>query len=379
MVNCRKLILLCLFVTAVSAQAQERLDIFGFFQANFSRYDSKENYSNPQINYISKIENERNNFLLQQLNLFFRKEISADFTAWVNFELTNSFSSDKRWGSFNLEEAWLRYTHKNWLKMKAGLLIPKFNNLNEVKNRMPYLPYIVRPLVYESSLSELLPLGDFVPEQAYFQFYGESPLARGIFNYVVYVGNSEAEFINGEPLDVVQTGIDTTEILLFGGRLGVEFDHLKLGISATLDKDNQNPIGLGAVQRTRIGGDIAVRVNKLAFEGEVITVRHDLNVPGVNLNKLFYYGTLSYDFTEQLYAYLTYNHIEDNFNTAFRDGLKGYFVGGGYRPNDAIVLKFQYIKLHLDNGVIPPTQILPVPLDINFDIQNISVAVSVFF
>jgi hypothetical protein len=119
--------------------------------------------------------------------------------------------------------------------LKLGLQIPTFNNLNEFKNRTPLLPFIIRPLVYETSFGEFLALKDFVPARAFVQAYGFLPAGETKFDYAVYLGNSPN--INTEPTRG-QTGVDTTTAFLVGGRLGIRYGELKLGLSATYDKTN---------------------------------------------------------------------------------------------------------------------------------------------
>ncbi|MGH9876672.1 MAG: hypothetical protein ACRD5H_03465, partial [Nitrososphaerales archaeon] len=69
------------------------LKIFGYFQTEF-RYDNDSSVA-------------RNSFLLQQLNVFLQKDLGRDWTSFVNFEIVNSYSSFRDWGSFNVEEAWV--------------------------------------------------------------------------------------------------------------------------------------------------------------------------------------------------------------------------------------------------------------------------------
>ena len=95
-------------------------------------------------------------FNLQQLNMFFQRDITQQWTSFVNVEILNNYSSSRQWGALNLEEAWVKYRRNNFFSLKLGLQIPIFNNLNEIKNRTPLLPYIIRPLVYETSMSEAI-------------------------------------------------------------------------------------------------------------------------------------------------------------------------------------------------------------------------------
>ncbi|MCI0441889.1 hypothetical protein L0152_01575, partial [bacterium] len=177
-------------VGVLPAFSQDDLEIFGYFQANYQENRVGVTTSNSALNIRQESKDKNNSFVIQQINLFLKRDLGSNFTAWMNFELTNSYSSDKNWGSFNLEEAWMKYGMSNAFNVKAGLLIPTFNNLNEVKNRMPYLPYISRPVVYEASLSELLKPSDYLPERANVQVYGAIPAGGAKVEYAAYVGNS---------------------------------------------------------------------------------------------------------------------------------------------------------------------------------------------
>ena len=190
------LICLCLGHSSVFSQSGESpLRIFGYFQNQF-----KEQGSPRQDRKI-------NTFLLQQLNLFFQKNLSKNWAAFVNFEFLNSFSISRNTGAMSLEEAWVRYRLNRKFNLKLGLQIPTFNHLNRIKNRTPVLPYIIRPLVYEASLSEVLPVDEFIPARAFVEVYGILPAGEVKFDYAVFFGNSPNVSTLEDP---GQSGVDTT-------------------------------------------------------------------------------------------------------------------------------------------------------------------------
>ena len=372
------IISLSLFLRADIASSQSNIDLFGYFQVYFGQVHERFLYENQAFNFSNEYEKDRNAFLLQQLNLFLRKEITEDLTAWINLEIKNNYSSERFWGTLNLEEAWVKYYGSNSLVVKAGLLIPQFNNLNEVKNRMPYLPYILRPAVYESSISQLITIDDYFPHQANLQVYGVFPLQDANVEYAAYIGNSEAAFITSENTKSIQSGVDTTNHFLLGGRVGLKAKHFKVGVSATFDKDNQTTTGLGEVNRRRVGGDLSFNIYRFNVETEIIRVFHNENSP-ISLDKLFYYGTLGYDFTDQLFGYVTYNYIEDDFMPALDHGFKGISFGGGYRFNEDLVLKAQYYNFFADRRRLPPASDIPIPVDFEFKTEAINLGLSVSF
>jgi len=105
---------------------------------------------------------------------------------------------------------------------------------------------------------------------------------------------------------------------------------------------------LGSVVRVRVGADVSFQIAGVSFEGEVISVNHSpteaqqaiLDVlplyTGNNLysdlNKLFYYAAVSYDFNDQWYGFATYSKYQDKFNMVFHAGMDCYGFGGGFRP-----------------------------------------------
>jgi hypothetical protein len=370
-------------VTTGYAQEAQPLEVFGYFQAKFA-YSPKNSFERAQ-----------NSFNIQQMNILLRKELGHDFSAFVNVELTNSFSSERNWGALNLEEAWVKYQIIPELSIKGGLLIPTFNNLNAIKSKTPLLPYIVRPVVYESSMSVLIGT-DYVPERAYIQLYGTKTLGDVDLNYAAYTGNSETSYITTGVAGSTVTGNDTTTFKMIGGRVGISTRGIKAGISGTYDRKNvQVPVipapyfvSPGNVPRVRIGGDLSFKVDAFSFEGEFILVRHTLNdfskaaLAGIvqmttdprtgkspfhyGLDKKFGYVNLMYDINDQWYVYAGYDYLSDEFNTIFNDGLMKYSVGGGFRPIDQVVLKAQYIDVKGKNEDF---------IKLNYESYNVAVSI----
>ncbi len=340
---------LTLAFSAPDSAAQDDLSIFGYFQSTFV-------HSVPDDSTVGK---KNNSFNVQQLNVFLSKNLSDDFSAFVNLELTNSFSSERNWGALNLEEAWVKYAGSDAFNIKGGLLIPQFNNLNEIKNKTPLLPYILRPLVYEASISSLINLENYVPQRAFVQVYGAIPLADAAkFHYAVYAGNSDRVHING---GTGQRGVDTTTYKLVGGRVGITYDNLKLGVSSTYDRENPAAaLGLVEVPRTRVGADLSYSIAGFTLEGEMIMVRYSLTdaeqarldsvathpilqyTYAPSLDKTFYYANLSYNISSDLYVYGGYSYMDDKSSRFWEGGFTSVTGGVGYRPIDEIVLKAQY-------------------------------------
>ena len=212
-----------------TAEAQSDLSIFGYFQ------------NSANIFTDNSLKRTTHSFGLNQLNLFFQKDFGYNLSSFVNFEATNSFSANNGIGNFKIEEAWLKYSFRDYLTVRTGLIIPAFNNLNEIKNRTPLLPYVFRPLAYESTIENIITLEDYVPQRAFLQIEGFIPIDLLSVDYAVYIGNSETQFIHGNQsanaYDTTIPGSDTTAHKLLGGRVGVKYNGIKLGVSFTDDND----------------------------------------------------------------------------------------------------------------------------------------------
>jgi hypothetical protein len=289
--------------------------------------------------------------------LFLQKDLTQSWTAFVNFELVNSYSSFFNWGAFSLEEAWINYRGSDQFKLKLGLLTPAFNNLNEIKNRTPLLPYIIRPIVYESSLREIFASEDFAPARAFVQAHGLIPAGEAKFDYAAYLGNSPN--INSDSREG-PTGLDTSRTFLLGSRVGLRYKFFKVGFSTTFDKEDFSPLAdtlgvsateLHSISRTRLGGDLSYHDNKWLLEAEFILVQYAFDQPQFNFDQKFLYGTLGYHFSERLLAYASYWVAHGNFLPVGESGFQVPTFGITYNLNDVIVFKAQLAELHLDETI----------------------------
>lgn len=357
------LILAVIFVAPIGVAADDLpIKIFGYFQTEFRQDDD---------NGIA-----RNSFLTQQLNMFLQKELGQDWRSFVNFEIVNSYSSLKDWGSFNLEEAWVGYRASEQFNLKLGLQIPEFNNLNTIKNRTPLLPYIIRPLVYETSFGEFINLDVITPARAFVQAYGYIASADVKFDYAAYLGNSPnvltSSRISNEPENSVsQSGTDTTNTFSVGGRAGVRYGELKAGLSATHERLNDFPgmekfLG-GPPSRflrmplNRTGADLSFNWRDWSLEGEYIFVNIGREfAAGIEYKIDFYYVTLGYYLSERLFAYGSLSQLKrvdfrvlidrinppaDTVYLAFDTRLKVDLptFGFSYNLNDRVTFKGQVV------------------------------------
>jgi len=344
---------------------------FGYFQTLFS-HQERETFS-------------ANSFNMQQMNIFAQKDLGKNWTSLVNLEFLNTFSSNKFWGAFNLEEAWVRYRAGRGLNLKIGLQIPIFNNLNEINNRTPLLPYIIRPLAYETSFSEFLDIEGYLPKRTFIQAYGFIPSDDLKFDYAVYIGNSPNISSRRGNLSSGQSGIDTTNTFLLGGRTGIRYQGLKAGFSLTYDEVDDYrgidtliglpPSSYDRINRMRFGSDLSYNFHSFSFEGEFIKVFYDDDSPDFDVDKMFYYGTLGYQMNNDLFAYISYMQTVENLlirplnsEHDVKVDVKGF--GATYDFNDRIRLKAQYGAVSIDVQNVPEQ---------NEKFDYYSAAVSVFF
>ncbi len=388
----------------VMAQLSEGpIEIFGYYQNSFEY-----NALNDDRDYTS--------FMTQQLNLIVQKDLAPRFRSFVNFEFLNTFDGSLGWGSASLKEAWVRYDAGQHFKLKLGLQLPVFNALNEIKTRSPLLPYIVRPIVYETSLKEIVNIEEYVPEQAFIQAYGVWPISRSNLEYAVFIGNSPN--VNND-ITRGQTGVDTTRVLLVGGRLGVkrnsfdsEFSEFGLGVSATYDRVN-NYIGVPAlfiddpdelaevtptyeeIPRWRVGGDFSVYWKGLYLKSEVISVSNKERDDLLDIDRIFYYGTLGVITSERSEVYATYwatretglvkdRQIDPDFILDQTANLDIYSLGAKYVLLPRVVLKAQYayVDIRLTERLETSSEgiaLHPPPPHTNSRFSVYALAVSVFF
>ncbi|MEM6646653.1 MAG: hypothetical protein AAF730_10405 [Bacteroidota bacterium] len=201
------------------------------------------------------------------------KSFTPSFSAFLNLQLTNSFSTADDWGEFRIEEAWLRYRYNTAFSIHIGLQIPEFNNLNTIKNRTPLLPYIVRPLAYESSFTDFVGASDFVPQHSYLRVSGTLPLPERLrFDYSVHLGNQQ-DFVEPSNTFTVPSGTDNSLPLMYGGRLGLRYQSIKAGFSLAADTYTEDDNPLGIIDRYRLGADLSFTVKQFLFEAEWISIQ----------------------------------------------------------------------------------------------------------
>ncbi|MEM1095644.1 MAG: hypothetical protein AAGJ10_13675 [Bacteroidota bacterium] len=388
----RRLLAVCAatIVLALPCQAQQGeapLRIFGYFQNAFS-------YQNSSRGEVIT------SFSAQQLNLFLQKDLAEDFTAFVNFEVVNGYSSSDGWGSWGLEEAWVRYRWDRRLNLKLGLHIPTFNRLNDIKNRTPLLPYIIRPIVYESSFDEFLSNDEYTPARGSFSLYGFFPAGRAKLDYSAFIGNSPNIRRFTDPFSTVETqgqsGVDTTRALQLGGRLAVRTTEATLGVSGTHERTNQF---VGAERfyggdiddyklatRYRLGADLYIERGRWTAEAELIWVRYPNRPVPLESDLTFVYGVLGYNVTDRLFVFGT---VSQNWETITQIQPRGAFsvpieitVGGGgaaYTLTDRVVFKAQYAHARLDYGRATSSGISGFPQVSDNFTDFFSVAMSVVF
>lgn len=398
---------LCVYLVllTISSKGQNNIDlnIYGYAQNLFENVDFR------RSNNLFNDDNNRsyNSFLAQQLNLFFDGNLGNGFTSLVNLEFVNSVNTRNNTGQMAVREMWVNYRTNDKFNIRAGLLLPRFNRLNEINNRTPLFPYIYRPFVYETSYAEPVLVDDMLPQSGFFQVFGTIPMGGIDFEYSVFAGNNESSFVVKRD-EIASEGLvnlsrDTLNAVALGGRIGLQyFDFsigtFRIGVSGTLDKDNlsldaialndesrQALPDIGAVDRYRLGFDASFDGEKLKFESEAVFVFNSLTNHQQSqvdqalaslaagpytgeFNKRFYYGALTYYVIPNLYISGMYSYYGDESLPGY-DGtgltnLQGTF---GYHFSNKVVLKAEYGTFWMDNAssfeVLSPILQNPVSVD----------------
>ena len=164
-----------------SAQDSDDLYIFGFSQTIFNyknvhSFTKSGDITGVPVDFTANFES--NTFALHQLDLFFRKPINEKTVFFLNLSATGSYSSALNFGNLQIPEGWVSYQITPNIIGKVGLMAPTFNNLNEIKNRLPLLPYLIRPLIYEALFYGIFSEQDYLPQSAYLQVSGTKLLTR---------------------------------------------------------------------------------------------------------------------------------------------------------------------------------------------------------
>lgn len=253
------------------------------------------------------------------------------------------------------------------------MVIPQFNALYEIYNKTPLLPYLQRPKLYETNAGNQYDIFDMLPQKALLHLNGSIPIKNLILKYAAYAGNPPNSFILSPTNSIISPsyaayGQSGVTYLPFGGRVGFSYETMRTGVSMSTDKENQRyfvtssdgqTANLGDLNRHKIGADLQASFGNWSLSAEYMVTQTtvpkiaqdsidtwnvaDPNAIGKGFQKKFYYVTLQYDVTEELYMYGMYDYLNDDHNPFFfgLDGYYGYHIGAGYRLNEAVVLKLQ--------------------------------------
>lgn len=326
--------LLFVFFTISSLQlkAEEGLNVFGFFQGRLQSATLKSDFPGFAPT---------NSFDIQQLNLMASNNFGNGFSAFVNLEFINTYNTTQKWGSFNIQEAFAKYENENGtFKVKAGLFLPQFNNLLEISNRTPLLPYIYRPLVYETQVGNIIDFSNFLPQQGNFQVYGSLPLTETTkLDYAAFTGNLTNDFIDKtDPVAGTIGASNTVTALSYGGRLGInintaDYGSLKFGGSFVLDRQKSrtlNKIGNGFAGLLPLLSSLGVNQDSL------VTGNLDRNKIGIDLSYSIYGFTLSGEVIMTSFSDVA--NLEDKLK-AFGDPLKDAKAAASQIPDEAARLQ----------------------------------------
>ncbi|MFZ4619280.1 MAG: hypothetical protein ACOYNS_01875 [Bacteroidota bacterium] len=365
--------------------AQDEVNVFGYFQTYYNSFSNKYGPPGPptgEQNYSY------NTLGIGQLNLFLQRPIGENFTAFVNFEYINNFSSGRGYGDYNIQEAYVRWDYKDYLRFKFGMAIPQFNAMFQIYNRTPLLPFLNRPKLYEATGGNLVDIFDILPQKSLLHIDGFVPTNLVNLEYAVYLSGPTNGFVSSPKNDLlpgyVPFGQTSVKYLGIGGRIGIVSGPVKAGISVTTDVENKrhylqdmakkylpymddsvaqlylnDQTNLGDLNRMRYGADITISLNNLTIAAEFLQTKtalssvnqatlnqwhaNDSYYIGNGFDKLFYYVSATYYFTDELYAFGLYDYLDDKADP-FYFGVNGYYGmsgGAGYHVNDNMVVKVQ--------------------------------------
>ena len=100
-----------------------------------------------------------------------------------------------------------------------------------------------------------------------------------------------------------------------------------------------------------------------------------LNVVTGDVGKHFYFANLTYDISSTLYAYAGYSYLDDKSIVVLKDGMATITGGVGYRANDNVIIKAQYVDFKPVKDTDPFVRLSPD----NFHTKALFAGVSVYF
>ncbi len=338
----------------------------------------------PWQGLVGLKDNTRNDisFNLQQLNVILKKRFNRQWSSFVNFEVVENYKTDyaqeSEWGSFSVQEAFVRYAPSARWTFKFGKFVPTFGNFYEIYNRTPLQPYLFRPLIFEKSVGGILPPEDYLPNTMAAQVSGTLRTGIGKLDYALFLGNSEESYF-------AENGRNDTDAKCIGGRFGIRRGLFKAGVSGSYDYDRLDALDLGndvvlaidyKVPRMRYGVDFSGSAGPVSFVCEGIFVVYDLDsdqqavvdashAAGTSadntLDKSFFYAHLQYD-AAKWFVYGDYDFVNDGIQPWGKDGVNALIGGGGIRLTDSITWKFQVAQYSYEVSVPHPLFGAPDPL-----------------
>jgi hypothetical protein len=141
-----------------------------------------------------------------------------------------------------------------------------------------------------------------------------------------------------------------------GGRLGLRYRTLKLGVSASHEKANfegnilkvyEGPkSAFEDISRVRVGADISLAFMNCYVEGEWIYGGYGEHARDIGIDNRYYYGTLGYYITPSLFIYASYWHNREDLDIA-DFSVKVPTGGVSYHLHDSITFKAQIARVSI--------------------------------
>ncbi len=394
-------ILLLFIFLNINIYAEEML-MMGSLQSIYMHRDITSHVTNDEMGLKFNENLTNSSFAVQQLDIMFTNEFEYNIKTFVDLTFNWNYDSENEWGQLGIQEAWAQYSLGDKLNFQFGQIIPRFNYNNEMRNKLPILPYIIRPVYYENILNSIFNVEDLMPSKSFIQIHGMLPIMSNIrFDYSIFAGNSEDSYILNDRDsraflindDISGTDPNGTKQKLLGSRIGIHTasESVRLGFSFTHDYDNRQDSILklwksptGELERIRLGVDMNFSFSGFELDGEFIYVGYNVddehldfkeieNAPVLMKQKEYYiisyYGSLLYNISNDIFIYARYNVID---NTIDHLSIKDKSLGAGYKILPNFVAKVQYLN-HDQAYEIGNDKILYYDKDINMYVFALSI------
>lgn len=233
----KSLVVFFLFIITVTAQ-ERRIEWYGYAQVDFVTSNKK--------GFVSTFDQRRMN-LIGEFFLDNRVRALAD----VEYEGGANYSAESSSkGTIKISRAWIEYTYKPYLKIRAGKMLTPFGLYNLIHDASASYIAADPPLMY-SSLQPFPALADSLAPQRFYSKYSIGLELNGTFDldndgsqleYYLGVANGRGETLEGTDISnnkAVYGRLIYRPSFLFGFQMGTSFYY------------DKNLSGIGGIQNDK--------------------------------------------------------------------------------------------------------------------------------